>query len=161
MKTEEIISLIMAHDTLIIYAQSGAGKTSIINAQIGPNLEKDGFKILPIARVKIVSDIPYESLLANTDSSMPVAPNIYMFNALHSMKPEVEPQHFANQSLTHFLEKYYPPEKDKIGKNLPQILIFDQFEEIFAARIKDYGIQQEEFFKQIVEAFHLIIHLLE
>ena len=68
------------------------------------------------------------------------------------MKPEVEPQHFANQSLTHFLEKYYPPEKDKIGKNLPQILIFDQFEEIFAARIKDYGIQQEEFFKQIVEA---------
>ena len=72
-EAEEIISLIMAHDTLIIYAQSGAGKTSIINAQIGPNLEKDGFKILPIARVKIASDIPYESLLANTDSSMPVA----------------------------------------------------------------------------------------
>ena len=130
-EAEEIISLIMAHDTVIIYAQSGAGKTSIINAQIILILKSRGFKILPIARVKIASDTPYVTSPANSDTSIPVASNIYMFNALHSMKPEIDPKDIANQSLAQFLEKYFPSEKDKIGKNFPQILIFDQFEEIF------------------------------
>jgi hypothetical protein len=37
----------------LIYAQSGAGKTSLFNAQIAPELDKNGFQVLPMTRVGI------------------------------------------------------------------------------------------------------------
>src|SRR5215470_14653600 len=48
-ETDEIITLISSHQILLIYAQSGAGKTSILNAQVIPELEKNGFVVLPVA----------------------------------------------------------------------------------------------------------------
>src|ERR1051326_6089380 len=60
-ETDEILSLILAHSIVLVYAQSGAGKTSIFNAQILPTLEERGFEILPTARVKIASSIPTDS----------------------------------------------------------------------------------------------------
>ena len=50
-EAEEILTLLLSHQLVLIYAQSGAGKTSIINAKLVPELEKEGFKVLPIARV--------------------------------------------------------------------------------------------------------------
>src|ERR687884_159658 len=50
-ETEEIVSLITSHRLVLIYAQSGAGKTSIFNAQVTPALESYGFNVLPLARV--------------------------------------------------------------------------------------------------------------
>jgi hypothetical protein len=41
-ETEEIVSLILGHRVVLIYAQSGAGKTSIMEAQVAPTLEKYG-----------------------------------------------------------------------------------------------------------------------
>ncbi|MGG7380169.1 hypothetical protein ACQ7B2_15895, partial [Escherichia coli] len=55
-------------------------------------------------------------------------------------------------SLTQFLQDYFPFKKDKRGRNKPQIIVFDQFEEIFIAPTKDYHDQQKRFFEQIVEA---------
>jgi hypothetical protein len=55
-ETNEILSLIFAHQLVLIYAQSGAGKTSILNAQVTPALEKYGYNVLPTARVGIGSD---------------------------------------------------------------------------------------------------------
>ena len=42
-ETDEIVSLITSHRLVLIYAQSRAGKTSIFNAQVIPNLESYGF----------------------------------------------------------------------------------------------------------------------
>ena len=39
----------------MIYAQSGAGKTSVFNAQVTPALESYGFKVLPSARVQVTT----------------------------------------------------------------------------------------------------------
>jgi len=52
-ETEQILSLIYGHQLVLIYAQSGAGKTSLFNAQVAPELEKNGFQVLPVARVGI------------------------------------------------------------------------------------------------------------
>ena len=51
-ETDEIISLVASHKLSLVDGQSGAGKTSIFNAQIIPRLEKEGFEVLPIARVQ-------------------------------------------------------------------------------------------------------------
>ena len=153
-ETDEILSLILAHRIILVYAQSGAGKTSIFNAQILPTLEKRDFEILPTARVKIASSIPTDSYSGSGNNSTAKSDlnNIYIFNSLHSMKPEVDSHLVVNQSLRQFLEKYFPLKKDKRGRSKPQIIIFDQFEELFTFQTKDYHNQQKDFFKQIVEA---------
>lgn len=40
LETKEIVTLILSYQVVLIYAQSGAGKTSIVNAQVIPELEK-------------------------------------------------------------------------------------------------------------------------
>ena len=54
-ETDEIISLIYSHKLVLIYAQSGAGKTSIFNGQIIPLLQKQDFEVFPITRVGMTS----------------------------------------------------------------------------------------------------------
>jgi hypothetical protein len=152
-ETDEIISLIVAHNLVLVYAQSGAGKTSIFNAQILPTIEKQGFEILPTTRVKITSTIPIESSsLDNNNAPGSGVHNIYMFNALHRMKSDVDPHLLLNESLTQFLKKYFPIKKDKRGRSKPQIIVFDQFEELFTLSAKNYHKQRKNFFEQIVEA---------
>ena len=51
-ETDAILSLILAHNNILVYAQSGAGKTSIFNAQILPTLKKLGFEILQVCKTQ-------------------------------------------------------------------------------------------------------------
>ena len=71
----ELFSLVTAHRVVLLYAQSGAGKTSILNAGVIPVLTKESFEVLPVARVRglIPEDIDLREI-----------PNIYVFNALMS-----------------------------------------------------------------------------
>src|SRR5687768_2201149 len=55
-EADEIVSLILGHRLVLVYAQSGAGKTSIINAKITPMLEEYNFQVLPSARIGNVSN---------------------------------------------------------------------------------------------------------
>src|SRR5512143_1804382 len=50
-ETRDLMSLIMAERVVLFYAESGAGKTSLLNTQIIPNLEEEGFYVLPVVRV--------------------------------------------------------------------------------------------------------------
>src|SRR5829696_4481119 len=54
-ESDELVALITSHNLILVYAQSGAGKTSIFNALVIPMLERSGFEVLPLARVKIAS----------------------------------------------------------------------------------------------------------
>ena len=151
-ETDEILSLILAHNVVLVYAQSGAGKTSIFNARILPELEKLNFEVLPTARIKIASSVSAQSNSETIKSAKSENGNIYMSNALHSMYSEPDSDLDAKYSLLEFLEKYFPIKRDERGRNRPQIIIFDQFEELFNLPTKDYLSQQREFFAQIVEA---------
>jgi YVTN family beta-propeller protein len=162
-ETDEIVSLILGHKLVLIYAQSGAGKTSIFNAKVAPTLEKYGFQVLPTARVGIASDTKseFDPLVMNikiTSSSSSVAEviNSYMLNALQSLSPEIDSKLlFSNSRLSSFLREYFPITNDnnKNNKIKAQALVFDQLEELFNFYPgTTWRKQQEDFFEQITEA---------
>ncbi len=139
-EVKTILSLIVTSPAVLLYAPSGAGKTSLINARLCPDLDKiKGFAVLPPARV--VSDSTRESN----------ARNIYIFNTLLYLDPEeklgsLEKQELEKESLADFLRRKYSGCRDR-----PRILIFDQFEEIltgYPERRRD----REDFFLQVRES---------
>src|SRR5215831_9923848 len=76
----ELTSLIKAHPEVLLYAQSGAGKTSLLFAQVIPILDtEEDFDVLPPARVRTQesSRIPDEKI-----------DNIYIFNALKDLSDD-------------------------------------------------------------------------
>ena len=151
---DEIVALITSHRIVLIYAQSGVGKTSIFNAGVIPSLEKDGFEVLPMARVQITSTTsPISPKNSNNIISSQIE-NIYIYNALQSLSlhPEIDPYSISNLSLFQFLDKYFPTHKDKNREMRPQVLIFDQLEELFSFYPDNWIEQQIGFFKQVADS---------
>ncbi|HSF50397.1 MAG TPA: beta-propeller fold lactonase family protein [Nitrososphaeraceae archaeon] len=148
-ETEEIVSLISGHKLVLIYAQSGAGKTSIFNAQVIPSLKQSGYDIIGVTRVK--SSISSEKIDINHIH------NVYIFNALHTLQPELDLNLIKDKSLMEFLKDSINKKKDNTRKQ--QILIFDQLEEIFSIFPKDLKKQRKDFFIQISEALNNISSL--
>ncbi len=127
-EVREIVSLILSQPLLLVYALSGAGKTSLFNARIIPELEGEDFEVFPVIRVG--SALP-EGMTAEEDL------NVFLFNTLLSLDPGGEPDELAKASseqlqgsLAKFLEER-PRKKNARGKPAPRVVIFDQFEELF------------------------------
>src|SRR5919112_3048766 len=52
-ESDELVSVITAHSAVLLYSQSGAGKTSLLNAKLIPRLEEEeDFHVLPPMRVQ-------------------------------------------------------------------------------------------------------------
>jgi hypothetical protein len=138
-ETNEIVSLVVSHAVLLVYAQSGAGKTSLFEAQVAPTLERKGFEVLPLARVRaaIPDDVEPASVR-----------NVYASSALLSIAPDEEQGTLLRNSLKRFLRK----------RATPRCLVFDQFEEIFtdesvfALRPTQWQEEQSAFFRQVAAA---------
>jgi hypothetical protein len=141
-ETGEIVSLVMGYPTVLIYAQSGAGKTSLCNASIAPELERSGFEVLPLTRVKQVTP-------AGVNAS-DVA-NLYMFCALLAWVDKADPTALVNVSLADFLTQR-PSPIASTGRFKRRVIIFDQLEELFGFYPPDWRRQQEDFFEQIAAA---------
>ena len=137
----DLLSLVFAHRVLLFYAQSGAGKTSLLNAGLIPLLEEERFEVLPLARVggPIPEDIERKEI-----------PNLYVFNTLMSWAKEADPRRLAQMSLADFLKEREHP-TDEEGFPLPRVVIFDQFEELFAFYQERWR-DREGFFKQVRNA---------
>ncbi len=142
-EANELISLIVTYRELLFYSQSGAGKTSLLNARVIPLLiEEEGFEVLPLARVQGV--IPKGIQPKEIQ-------NLYVFNTLMSwVKDEINPRRFVQMSLTEFLKERKRP-IDNEGQPLPRALIFDQFEELFTL-YQDRWKDRNGFFEQVRDA---------
>ena len=156
-EADEILSLILGHRLVLVYAQSGAGKTSIINAKISPMLEEEyNFQVLPSARIGRISNIEnYPSSKVTNNSSN--IKNAYMVNALQSLLPkDIHPNSLLDkQQLTDFLKYYYPPTivDQQTGEVKNQVLVFDQLEEVFTFFPNEkWREQQKDFFQQVTKA---------
>ena len=137
----DLIGLILAEREVLFYAQSGAGKTSLLNAQVIPTLEEEGFLVLPVTRVG--SSLP-PGLTAEQ------VPNIFVLSALIGLAGadvpiEVLPQH----TLLSFLREYYLQPSAQ-GKPRPPLLILDQFEELFTTHQERWA-DATGFFQQVRE----------
>jgi YVTN family beta-propeller protein len=152
---DEIVALITSHRIVLIYAQSGAGKTSIINAGVIPSLAKDGFEVLPVARVQVTSlTSPISPKNGNNNIPSKVK-NMYIYNALQSLgreKPEIKPESILDLALFEFLDRYFPTRKNENGEIRPQVLIFDQLEELFSFYPDNWIEQQRNFFQQVADS---------
>jgi hypothetical protein len=167
----DLYSLVAAHRTVLLYAQSGAGKTSLLNAGLIPMLEKGSFDVLPTARVSGPAG-------AGHTEGAPI--NVYSANAALLWVPLIEPRTiedeqallepvrdvlkdafpFARALGTPVLPagftlaealKARPRKTDAGGEPRPRVAIFDQFEEFFTAypeRWKD----RRGFFEQLDDA---------
>ena len=179
-ETDDIISLILGHRLSLVYSASGVGKTSIFNAKIIPVLEQEyKLKVLPMTRVGIVTSNEKElteidSLQDIDDPSFNNGINIFIFNALQDLKKDKETNQILqlNTKLSSFLKENFSLKENAFvegtGQIKPQVLIFDQFEELFKfnpgifakyKRLfkylqKNWYLQKKEFFNQITEALN-------
>jgi hypothetical protein len=124
---------------VLVYAQSGAGKTSLFNTAVWEELERMNVMLLPLARVGGTKpDLAAEEIA-----------NLYVFSALQSIDPDADQRELAGLSLTDYLRRTPGSEPQT------RTLVFDQFEELFTSEVvyELYGDrwqeQQEDFFAQV------------
>ena len=138
----DLASLIIAHQVVLLYAPSGAGKTSLLNAGLIPQMEQERFEILPAARVRG---------LISEGKDLDKIPNPWIYNTLISWaKDKADLQLLDHMSLSDFLQgREHQLGKD--GSPLPRLAIFDQFEELFTFYQERWE-QREDFFDQVAVA---------
>jgi len=144
-EARDLLALVKAERVVLFYAQSGAGKTSLLNAQIIPALEEDGFHVLPVARVG--GDLPP----GVTPQSVP---NIFVFSAILGLTGQDDSaEALVHHTLSSFLREHCAA-SDGEEEKLP-ILILDQFEEILTTH-RDRWQEARGFFEQLAEALREI-----
>jgi WD40 repeat protein len=142
-EADELVSLITAHPVVLLYSQSGAGKTSLLNASLIPKLEEEErFNVLPPMRVQ--GQIPSSYRLGKKT-------NIFVLNALASCS-KADPSKWSPSEITFssFLQQLEQP-INEYGETCPTVLVFDQFEELFTSYPGRWA-DRQPFFEQIGEA---------
>jgi hypothetical protein len=137
----DLLSIVIAHQLTLVYAQSGAGKTSLLNAKLIPRLRQEKYEVLPPTRVQ---GVEYEN-----------ASNIYIHNALINWSAgKRDAEQLAPVSLADFLASQ-PHAVDKITSKeqweLPRFIFYDQFEELFTFYPHRWK-ERQQFFEQVREA---------
>ncbi|MCP4544057.1 MAG: hypothetical protein GY832_43655 [Chloroflexi bacterium] len=147
-EARDLVSKIVAERVVLFYAQSGAGKSSILNAQVIPALEERNFYVLPVARVggELPPGINHEQV-----------DNIFVFSTLTELAdPDTPVDMLTDHTLLSFLRQRCP--KDDDDNYVPPILIWDQFEEIFTTHRERWQ-EARGFFQQVRKAMHGIPNL--
>jgi len=143
-EARQLVNLIVAERIVLLYSPSGAGKTSLIQAAVLPQLEKMKFRVLPNIRVNLAT--PEAGLAANGF-------NRYVNSAILSLEEGLpaeqrsKSEHLAGMNLADYLSAY--PAADS-GRGI-DVLIFDQFEEILTLDPTDQA-NKQEFFRQLGQA---------
>jgi hypothetical protein len=136
-EANELVSLVTAHPVTLVFGKPGSGKTSLLDAQVLPQLEEEEFKVLPKVRFgkMMLGDIETE------------VSNVYIFKTVKAWaQNEANQMDLARTSLSDFLLK----DRDEALKLEPRIAVFDQFEELFLDA--EHWEEREEFLMQIRDA---------
>ena len=147
-ETEELLSMIIAHRAVLVYAQSGAGKSSLLRAGVINRLEEQQYHVLRSARVHglLPSDVPSESVQ-----------NIFVYHALQYWAEKLPSgqsiKDHAKTTLSEFLKPLVATPAADDESSPPLIVIFDQFEEFFTTNQHRWQ-ERRPFFDQLAQALH-------
>ena len=147
-ETEELLSLIIAHRAVLVYAQSGAGKSSLLRAGVIKRLEEQQYQILRPARVHglLPNDVLPESVQ-----------NIFVYHALQywaaTLPRDQTIKDHAKTTLSEFFKLVAASPEGGEDGSPPLIAIFDQFEEFFTTNPHRWQ-ERGPFFDQVVQALH-------
>ena len=153
-EARDLTARFLSERLLLFYAQSGAGKSSLLQTRIIPQLRDErAFGVLPVARVS-------GELLPGIDE----VDNIYAFNLMTSIDDGPDPSRLASVSISDFLARLVfkegkhwaydasiVPEPAIEQPRRRYALIVDQFEEIITAHPSRWQ-EREDFFRQLEEA---------
>ena len=145
-ETEELLSLIIAHRAVLVYAQSGAGKSSLLRAGVIKRLEEQQYQVLRAARVHglLPNDIPPESVQ-----------NIFVYYALQYWVADLANgkslKDHAKTTLSEFLKPLVAAPAAGEESSPPLIVILDQFEEFFTTNQHRWQ-ERRPFFDQLAQA---------
>jgi hypothetical protein len=134
-----LTSLVVSNRVVVFYAQSGAGKTSLLQAKLIPSLREE-WEMLVLSGARVGGDLPPGLVLKKDD-------NVYVFNTLYSLAGEdARPREIVKvkglqEGLARYLER-----QDEAPR--PCLLVLDQFEELFSAYPEFYE-KRAEFFWQL------------
>ncbi|MDC7120141.1 hypothetical protein OMK64_01155 [Cellulomonas fimi] len=140
---DTLFNLVVAERIVLLYSPSGAGKSSLINAALIPELNREGLEVLPVVRV----NTPHVATM------QPPPRNRYLMSTLMSLesdvpeKQQVPLDRLRDMTLAEYLEQR--PDQDGVPGN--EVLVFDQFEEVLSLDPTDEDAKRE-FFAQVGEA---------
>ncbi len=144
----QLVPLLYAHRLTVLFAQSGAGKTSLLNAGVLPVLiDDEGFEVL--GRDDRSGNSTRVSGVSAREAEAAGVGNIYTFNALSGWLP-ADQTPAGDATLASFLAQREHL-VDAAGDPAPRLAIFDQFEEVFTA-YPDRWQERDDFFQQLREA---------
>jgi len=116
-EARKLLDAVISERVVLLYSASGAGKTSLINARLIPELRGQSFDVLPVARV-------------GGSPGAGIAPaNVFVYSALRTLAcPKTDLSTLVDCTLDAFLRlrPRTAAEVDFLGR----VLILDQFEEI-------------------------------
>jgi WD40 repeat protein len=155
-EAQDLLSVVLTERLALFYAQSGAGKSSLINTRLIPGLvEEAEYQVLPVGR-----------LLGEAVKRSDVD-NIYVHNLITSLiKRKIEDRQVSKLTLSQFLagldfndeEGYFyndslteTPVQEANETTANYVLIIDQFEELFTTHPEEWR-KREDFFKQLAQA---------
>lgn len=126
---------------VVLYGQSGVGKTSLLRAGVLPLLQEEQAEVLPVGRVSQGSAFP--------TTTMPNH-NPYTFALLSSWSQASSPAMLSGVTIAAFLRSR-PPRRDRFDDPIPLYGAIDQFEELFSD-LPHRASYREEFIDQLREA---------
>lgn len=167
--TKQVLNLIRQNDSVVCYAMSGSGKSSLINAGVCPQLRREGYfpikiifssneyKGIGIPRIdkekidfdKLIGDKIQQSL--SQYKSELLQRNVYQknINVFFEKKTMLKDCQIKSDLWSRLRTEYIKVTSNGEFEYLP-ILIFDQFEEIFQAVWKaDFFQWLETFMKDV------------
>jgi len=135
-EVRDLTSLVVAHRVVLLYAASGAGKSSLINAGLLPALVDRQFQVMPPARVGAPGGdlVPTENVFAAS-----------------LVAQWLEPGATSRAATAATFLAAHPRELDEDGEPQPRAVIVDQFEEVFTTHPEHWE-QRADFFRQLREA---------
>lgn len=164
-----LLSLVTINRVVLFYAQSGAGKSSLINTRLVPGLQAKGFEVLPVGRVgggledQATNTFTYNLMLSleqsgRTESSYLSGLNLADFLAGLFPDESAENHYRYDPTMSDSEAAEAESEPAAAEELIPRALIIDQFEEILTSSLHRWP-QRKNFFEQLAQALEVDSHL--
>ena len=150
-ESNQLAALIIAHQVVLFYAESGAGKTSLLQASVVPGLRERKKKMVVLPTSRVGGELP-----PGIDPQK--VNNIYVFNLLYSLGGrDAAASDLTDSTLVDGLRPYMVYDQDE-GRAYPRLLILDQFEELFTSHPTHYE-ERADLFNQLRDCLGEYPHL--
>lgn len=142
---QQLKALLIAQRIVLLHSPSGAGKTSLIQAGLIPELIKSHFYVFPLIRFYQQPPDAFQNIkFQKNKTNRYVLSTLLCLEEIVPVEQQIPLDRLVEMDLeTYFLNRLSPADEPRC-----KVLIFDQFEEVLTSSSSDRE-QKEEFFAQM------------